>query len=217
MPPRQQNSSENRKLAGLGFLWAAAACSLQLQCASVKANPSYASPPALSQPLAPARLEVKAMLTPQQKELRALISELISWRSLDKPSVVLRLGATPEQSEVLNYQRLHNLTVVQNPARHPAKFAFQAEQLVLILLSNPETLGRFSIEDMRAIVPGQPTELGSRLGKTSSVYVYPELGLSFTSRRNEPSKIQYLEVFLPQTIESYKATIYEDPSAFLPH
>ena len=156
------------------------------------------------------------MLTARQQDLDALIKELTSFRALDKKQLILRIEATPAQIETLNYQRLHNLTTVQNRAKHPATFSFQGERLVLILLSDPAVLERFAIADLRALLTGQPAELRSRLGKTSTLYVYAELGVAFASRRNDSSKIQYVEVFQPQSIESYKSTIYQDPEALLP-
>lgn len=153
------------------------------------------------------------MLTPTQRELDALLKELISWRSLNKEQVIARLEAKPEHIEFpINYQRLQNLTSVKNPAKHPARFAFQDDKLVLIVLGDQKALAAFSMEDIEAVVPGKPNSLKSRAGKASAFYVYPELGLSFTESRIEQHKIQYIEVFQPQTLESYKSTIYEEPA-----
>lgn len=150
-------------------------------------------------------------MTPEQQALDALLKEALSWRSLDKQTVLKRLNIPPDKAVAVQHARLGILQVIENPTKHPAEFSFQGEKLVLITLGRPPLLDRYSDGDLFAILSGTPTRLRSSYGKASPRFVYPELGVSFTTRYEDAHKIQYIELFEPRSLESYKQTLYEEP------
>lgn len=50
--------------------------------------------------------------------------------------------------------------------------------------------------------------LRSRVGKTHRLHMYPSIGLAYSAG---VEGIDFIEIFPPMTIETYKATIYEEP------
>ena len=151
-------------------------------------------------------------LTPQQKELDALLKKAAPWRSWDRAAAVKNLEAKVEIIENVSRQRLHGVTMIRNPAKYPATFYYRGDEQVLMTLSGATLVGQFRDTDMFAVLPGTPTTLRSAFGKTSAVFVYPELGVSFTTRREDSHTIQLIEIFRPRSMEEYKQTIYEEPS-----
>ncbi len=184
------------------------ATAFQLGCAPAirKADPVAQKPV----PASPS-LQEKKMLTAAQRELAAMLEEAMKWRSLDKGAIQSRLHVQPEQAVTVEHRRLGRLTVVENPAIHPAEFSFQGDKLVLITLGRPPLLDPYVDSDLFAVLHGEPARLPSPYGKASPLYVYPELGISFTTRYEDSHKIQYIELFQPQSLESYRQTLYAAP------
>lgn len=150
-------------------------------------------------------------LTPLQKELDVLLKEAMTWRSLDKGTIIQRLEATADMMNTVSRQRLKGVLLIRNHAKHPANFYFRGEKQVLMTLGSPSLLDSYRDSDLFALLAGDPARLRSPYGKASTVYVYPELGISFTTRYEDPHRIQYIEIFEPQSLESYQHNLYEDP------
>lgn len=188
------------------------ATTLLVQCA---AAPPLRPEHAASQPAGPSQKSTPKMLTPAQKEFETLLQDLFAWRALDKKTILERLEAKPEHMIKVQYQRLQHVLNVENPAKHPASFMFQNDKLVMITLGDPKSLKSLTIEDAKAVLSGTPARLRSRYGKMSAVYVYPELGVSLTTQQYDSHKVQFIEIFPSQSLESYQTNIYEDPTTLM--
>jgi hypothetical protein len=138
----------------------------------------------------------------------------LSLRGLTQEQLVAALQLDPSKAEPnRSYENLQNLTDFHDPAHHPASFYLRDDRAILMYLSDAAALqGLTELLFLQAW--GKPAlTLRSRAGKASSLYVYPERGVAFSSEQ-EDGPLDFLEIFAPMTAEDYRTQIYVDPGSF---
>ncbi len=136
------------------------------------------------------------------------MEELLKYRKYDYPSLVKEFGI--KDSEIDNevsYIKLQGLSRIHKPDAIPAYFYFEGDKLVMIYINDDSHL----ISDMsfKKIISdyGEGHRLSSRAGKTSNLYVYPEIGFAVSVTHGQ---IDFIEIFPSTTLDEYKSRIHED-------
>jgi hypothetical protein len=132
----------------------------------------------------------------------------IGLRDLSLREARERLGT---DGEVGRYERLKPVTRLHNPDVHPGHFYFDGDRQVMLYVG-PAALEGVDPDELERALGGPGELLDSRAGKSSSLHVYPERGVAFSSDGHE---VELLEIFAPTTLGDYRARIYEDPGTFI--
>lgn len=152
-------------------------------------------------------------LPPRQDPMDKLQTWL-ALRGLTQEQLASALQLDPSKAEPKrSYEKLQDLTDLHDPAHHPASFYLRDNHTILIYLSDTAALQGLT-EMLFLQAWGKPAlTLRSRAGKASTLCVYPERGVAFSTEQ-EDGPLDFLEIFAPMTAEDYRAQIYVDPGSF---
>lgn len=141
------------------------------------------------------------------------VKSLLALRALHRSDLLSQLQLAPgDVRNDVSYQKLQGLSRLHNAAVYPAHFYLRGEQLEVVYIGNAEFLSALSPAAIRKELGGDGTRLRSRAGKTANQHVYPESGFAFSE---SGGALDFVEIFRPTSLDGYRASIYEDPGAFI--
>jgi hypothetical protein len=152
-------------------------------------------------------LEPKSTPAPST-EMTPPLTDWLAWRDLSRTELTARLApASDDLSGGLAYGPSTGLDMLYVPGKHPGRFYFTGDQLLLIYVSGVEGL------DPEALAAQFPPEvaLRSRAGKTYEHQVAPAAGVAWSENGEE---VAFVEVFAPCSLESWRTRFYTEPPAF---
>jgi len=113
----------------------------------------------------------------------------------------------------VGYEKLKDLKRIYQPETIEGCFFFSNQKLELIYLSDADYVQKLWDKFMENIIePKLDKRMRSRAGKRASHTVFAEKGFAAST---EGRKVRFIEIFPPQTIEKYLATIYKEPRPFI--
>ena len=140
------------------------------------------------------------------------IDPLLQLQDLDKKRAMALFEATSADFErKREYEGLRGLDLLETEATAPVAVYFKGDAFVLGYIDGP-SLEDGSKRDLIAALGEPEARLQSRAGKGSTLCVYPEKGLAFSSKGQE---LEFIEVFPPTTLEKYRKNIYRQPPDFV--
>lgn len=122
---------------------------------------------------------------------------------------ILGSAATPEPGD--EYQKMKDVTSIENLQVFPGTIYLKADKVVLVRVSSP-ALSSFHEADLRAQFGNDAVPLRSRAGKQANLWVFAEQGIALSCRQEE---LDFFEVFPPSSQAEYKARIYLDSGPFI--
>lgn len=157
-------------------------------------------------------LEAKIRWRAAIKTFDEQIESLFVLRSFDFDDMQARFVDLEIEKNV-GYERLKNLTSVEDKAGKIPTVFFQGKRQVLMYLTAGMLEARkLKLEDFYQKFGKAHFVLRSRAGKTHRQIVYPAQGIAFST---DGASLDFLEIFPPTTIAKYKREIYKTPPAFI--
>ena len=139
-----------------------------------------------------------------------LLKEAIKLRSMSENDVRDKLGDNVHEEPESDYQGLDEVLELRNKAKFPGRIFLSDGQVRLVYLSD-EALEDVSVKDFDKVTDGAATELRSRAGKMSTLYLFAEDGVAYST---DGSVIDFAEFFPPCSADVYTEQIYDDPGPF---
>ena len=121
-----------------------------------------------------------------------------------------KLGDNVHEEPESDYQGLDEVLELRNNAKFPGRIFLSDGQVRLVYLSD-EALEDVSVKDFDKVTDGAATELRSRAGKMSTLYLFAEDGVAYST---DGSVIDFAEFFPPCSADVYTEQIYDAPGPF---
>jgi hypothetical protein len=121
------------------------------------------------------------------------------------------VGATSDDFATdLQYKKLRPVSLLHLQEKDPAYFYFQESKLVMVYLERPH----LSHSEMQSAfgAPDDENWLASPAGKVSNLFIYPQIGISFSS---DGEQLDFIEIYEEMSREDYLKKIYVDPESRL--
>jgi len=129
------------------------------------------------------------------------ISSLFPLRNMTREAVMTLYGVRPEDvHEDVRYEGLDNLTEIHVPEKHPARFFFRGDRVVLVYIGDESFLSELTPSSIEVILGKKRERLRSRAGRMANHWVYPRLGIAYSE---DQGAIAFVELFQPTTMEGY--------------
>lgn len=139
------------------------------------------------------------------------LEPLLALQKLSRRQALERFSAAESDLEEADYEGMKGLAMLSNEETDPVRLYFKGDRLAVAYVGSQALAEGTKREVLRSLGDGA-TQLASRAGKASTLYVFPEKGVAFSASGQE---LEFLEVFQPTTLERYKAEIYEEPGPFI--
>ena len=139
-----------------------------------------------------------------------LLKDALKLRSMSEKAVREMLGDDAHEEPESDYQGLEEVLELGNKHEFPGRIFLSDGDVRLVYLSE-DALENVSVKDFERITDGEATELRSRAGKMSTLYLFAADGVAYST---DGSTIDFAEFFPPCSADEYTDQVYEDPGPF---
>lgn len=139
-----------------------------------------------------------------------LLKEALKLRSMSERAVRDKFGDDVHEEPESDYQGLDEVLELRNKDKFPGRVFLRHGDVRLVYLSDG-ALEDVSVKDFEQITNGEAIELRSRAGKMSTLYLFAEDGVAYST---DGSVLDFAEFFPPCSVADYTEQIYDDPGPF---
>lgn len=138
------------------------------------------------------------------------LTEVRSLLSLTEDELRERLGPNVEEDPESDYEGLEDVLELTGGSV-PGSVYLRDGRVVLVYVPRRAVEGT-DPADLESQLSTEPARLRSRAGKTANLWVRPGEGVAYSA---DSSKVHFVEVFPPSTLEEYREQIYVDHGPFI--
>jgi len=142
------------------------------------------------------------------------LEKWMTLRNLSMTEIQENFAVSESHIQSASYQKLSDLVSFRNTVTQPGIFFFRDGRFAMLYVSGstPE-VKQLTLQILKDYLGEPNAVLRSRAGRHNRLHVHPSKGIAFSTGYD--NTVDFVEIFLPISLEEYQTQIYEEPSKFI--